>query len=316
LHPIIKIKMNRFLKAFGLIALITFFASCKKDDDGSVAPPRPYGEQYIKDNDSIEKYLKNHYLTVDNDFNVDIQPIATGGTQTSIWDQQTYPLKFKTVTSNDVVYKVYYLSVYDGDGEAPTRGDNVLIAYRGTTLHDVQFDYQPFPQSAASLTGVIEGWQEIIPLFKTGKYVDIPDNPDPAQFEGYGVGVMFLPSGLAYYNNPTSSLISAYDPLVFTFKLYGLEYTDLDGDGLLNKDETEPGIDIKDYDTDGDETPNYLDTDDDGDGYPTKYELRKYIAGTSPLQPQVPEAYYTVEDGNIPVCTDKPIHIDPACFPK
>lgn len=319
MHPIIKIKMNRFLKAFGLIALITFFASCKKDDDGNVAPPRPYGEQYARESDSIEKYLKNHYITVDADYNTEITALPADGSKTSIWDQTEYELKFKMVNSNDVDYKVYYLVLNQGGGEAPTRGDNILIAYRGVTLKNVQFDYQPFPQTAASLTGVIEGWQEIIPMFNTGTYVDIPDNPDPAQFEDYGAGVMFIPSGLAYYNNPTSSLISAYDPLVFSFKLYGLEYTDLDGDGILNKDETIPGVDIKDYDTDGDEIPNYLDVDDDGDGYPTKYELRVYNARDTNnpdanVVAKVPEEYYTVDDA--PKCGTNPIYLDAACFPK
>jgi FKBP-type peptidyl-prolyl cis-trans isomerase FkpA len=320
LAPHNKIKMNRFLKAFCLIALITFFASCKKDDDDvKVVPPRPYGEQYARENDSIEKYLKNHYIEVDAEYNTQIIALPSDGSKTSIWEQKTYELKSKMVNSNEVDYKVYYLVLNQGGGEAPTRGDNVLIAFRGTTLKNVQFDYSPFPQTAASLTGVIEGWQEIVPMFNTGTYVDIPDNPDPAQFEDYGAGVMFIPSGLAYYNSPTTNLISAYDPLVFSFKLYALEYTDLDGDGILNKDETVAGTDIKNYDTDADGTPNYLDVDDDGDGFPTRYEIRKYVGDRAtvkdPLVPLSPEELYKV--GEIPTCdgSTTPIHLDAACNP-
>jgi len=307
--------MNRFLKAFGLIALITFFASCKKDDD-NVAPPRDFGVQYNSEKDSIEKYLKNHYISsVDAEFNVELDSITDPGTQVSIWDQTTYPLQHKIVrstnTNNTVDYTVYYLNIRQGSGDKPTRADNILISYKGWKLNDAQFDYQPYPSSQFSLYSdvYVEGWKNILPLFNAGSYINIPDNPEPADFTDFGVGVMFIPSGLAYFNTGSGN-IGAYQSIIFSFRLYAVTYTDIDGDGILNKDEFDPignptATDIQNVDTDGDDIPNYLDTDDDGDGYSTKLETK--IPNTSPAQ------YYTFD--NIPTCTSggKKKHLDPNC---
>ena len=80
-------------------------------------------------------------------------------------------------------------------------------------------------------------------------------------------------------------------------------YTDLDEDGILNKFETVEGTDVDDYDTDGDEVPNYLDTDDDGDGYTTKREIEN---------PETDEPFPFEE---IPTCPGGTLkrHLDPAC---
>lgn len=304
LAPLKKIKMNRISKAFCLVSLLTIFAACKKDDGPNVAPPRDYAVQYATEKVEIEDYLKTHYMTVDANLDVVFAKIGAGETHTSIWDQTQYPLQSKIVNSNDVDYTVYYIVLNQGIGDSPTRGDNVLTAYRGILLDGTQFDYTPFPQTQSPLISSIEGWQEIIPLFKTGEYIDIPNSPDPPSFQNFGAGVMFLPSGLGYYNSGRG-LISAYDSLIFTFKLYDLEYTDIDADGILNKDETVPGTDLNDYDTDGDGLPNYKDSDDDGDGYFTKDEIR--IPNSDPVE------YY--EFDAIPICNGGTLkkHLDPSC---
>ncbi len=300
--------MNIYLKAFGLLSLITLFASCKKDDDSAnIAPPRDYGIQYATEKVDIETYLKTHYMTVDEtNFDVAFDTITVDNPHVSIWDQTEYPLQNKIVNSNEIDYTVYYITFNEGVGEAPTRADNVLTSYRGTLMRNGrQFDYMPYPQVYSSLLTTIEGWQEIIPLFKTGVYVDIPNDPNPATFQDFGAGVMFLPSGLAYYNTPRSGLVKAYDPLIFSIKLYDLEYTDVDSDGILNKYETADGVDLNDYDTDGDGLPNYADADDDGDGYLTLDEIK--IPDTDPVE------YY--EFDAIPPCSGGTLkkHLDPAC---
>ena len=305
--------MKRYFKAFALVSLITLAASCKKDDDSTV-PLRDYTVQYATEKADIEDYLHTHYIAgVDEDFNVDLQPIPEGGTQVSIWDQTTYPLMSKQVQSidedNTPLYTVYYLMLQQGTTDQPTRADNVVVSYRGTLLDGTQFDYNPFPSTALSLAATIEGWQEIIPLFKAGTYVDVPDSPDPASFQGYGAGVMFLPSGLAYYSGTPSAVVSAYDSMIFSFKLYSVEYVDSDGDGVLNRYETDGTTDIAHFDTDGDETPDYLDTDDDGDGFLTRAEVmipNTGVGSNNPIQ------YYEFED--IPTCTSGiKRHLDASC---
>ncbi|KOS08061.1 hypothetical protein AM493_19905 [Flavobacterium akiainvivens] len=305
--------MNIYFRAFVLISLITLAASCKKDDDTTVRL-RDYTEQYATEKVNIEEYLHTHYIaSVDANFNVVIDTLTDAGTQTSIWDQQDYPLQSKEVQSleesNTPLYTVYYLMLTQGSGDQPTRADNVVVSYRGTLLDGTQFDYNPFPSSAMSLATTIEGWQEIMPLFKGGEYIDVPGSPDPASFQNYGAGVMFLPSGLAYYNTSPSTLVGSYASMIFSFKLYSVEYLDTDGDGILNRYETDGVTDIAHYDTDGDGTPNYRDIDDDGDGYLTAAEIQ--IPGTG-VGNNNPIRYYDFDD--IPTCESGiKRHLDASC---
>jgi hypothetical protein len=143
----------------------------------------------------------------------------------------------------------------------------MLVAYRGTRLDDTQFDYNPYPQSLFSMAGVVEGWQEVLQLFNGGIYVDEPNSPNPARYTNYGAGVMFIPSGLGYYNQVSGNL-GSYQSMVFTFKMYQVQYGDLDNDGIESRYENDPADPTKDLgmvDTDGDNIPDYLDADDDGE---------------------------------------------------
>ena len=310
MRPLKKIKMNRYIKAFCLLSFAAIIASCKKDDDNAVAPPRDYAVQYGTEKPQIEEYLKTHFIaSVSEDFDIVIGNIMPGDQHVSLWDRQQntpdYPLIKREVSLNGVVYDVYYLILAEGIGETPTRYDNVRISYRGWRLDDNQFDYDPFPQGFLPLSGVIEGWQEIIPLFKTGVYDNTP-SPDPAEFTDFGAGVMFLPSDLGYYELSRPN-IPSYSPLVFSFKLYEMQTADSDGDGLPDKYETENGIALADYDTDNDGTPNYIDTDDDNDGYLTRNEISIYDENGN--------ATGVLSFEQIPTCTGGSVkrHLDPSC---
>lgn len=286
--------MNRFLKVFSLIAFITFFASCKNDDDVKVAPPRDYGVQYASDKDSIEKFLKNHYIdlnteTLDATFPAIADYAGGGAAPASIWDQTTYPLQNLKVTRNEVEYTLYYVSFREGVGQSPSMADNINFTYRGLLFDGTQFDYRENSVAESPLYQLVPGWLDVLPRFKSGVYVE-GNEGDPAKFTDFGAGAMFLPSGLAYFNSVPSgsNLVSAYACMAFSFQLLDVTYTDIDGDGILNKDEVAtPGGSPEFYDTDGDEIPNYLDTDDDNDGRLTKDELR--VQGTV-------NEYYKYED--------------------
>ena len=328
--------MNRSLKALGLIALITLFASCKKDDDGAdVTPPRDRTVQYATEKVQIEEYMRTHYMTVDANFNVTFDTLISGSGHVSIWDQTEYPrlskeLRNLTEDNGTVVYTVHYIKLQEGVGIAPTRADNVKVAYRGQLLDGTQFDYNPLGETTLNLSGTIQGWQEILPLFRPGVYVDEPGSPNPPAYQNFGAGVMFVPSGLAYYNTVSGS-VGTYEPLIFSFKMHAAEYLDGDGDGILNINERESEFeDVFYYNTDkeaGDVTldytvaykadylPDYLDADDDGDGYPTRLETRK---PQDPQFPNAPAQYYDFED--IPTCTINnnavKIHLAATCQPQ
>ncbi|MFD2939961.1 FKBP-type peptidyl-prolyl cis-trans isomerase [Flavobacterium notoginsengisoli] len=298
--------MNKFKYYFVLLLAGLAIISCSKkgDDDIEVTPVRDYAEQYKADNDSIEKYLKNNYIkSVSADFDITFEKITDPATQVSIWDQQTYPLQHRDVYNRDVNYKVYYLILRQGAGEAPCNFDNINVAYKGNLLNGTEFDNSYGLGRDFSLDvyqGIIDGWGEIMPKFKTGVR-SVSSTDGAVSYSNYGAGVMFLPSGLGYYAN-TQANIPAYSPLVFSFKLFGLrrvdsEYSfngsanvivgdgvptyleDVNGDGYVydHRDKVRfPNMppDLID-DTDKDGIPDFLDFDDDGDGYTTRFEITK-----------------------------------------
>lgn len=274
-----------------VIILSTF--SCQNNDTINTSPPRPYDEVYPEDLAKIEDFLATHYVTVDTDFNPTFTQIPAGGTQTPIANMTE--LESINREFHDITYKIYYLKLREGSGENPTRVDSTFIAYKGntftknTTNNVVTYSQNVFDQSDTpvwfALEDVIKGWGEVIPNFKTGTHVANPDGT--VSFQNYGAGVMFLPSGLGYYNTATGN-IASYSPLIFSFKLYNQRYRDHDRDQILSKIEyREKEISgLIDYnkealDTDGDGLPNYLDVDDDADGVLTKVEIAfTYMDGT------------------------------------
>ncbi len=276
--------MNNFFKIFLFFAIGLTIASCTKNDSSATVALRDYNVQYASDIDSIDKYIDTHYIeSVDSDFNITMAKIPVGGSQLSVRLQQDYPLTFKMVQNDahDVNYKVYYMKLREGVNESPTAVDSVYVSYKGNLLTDGQFDYSESPVWF-QLQSVVAGWGEIIPLLKTGTY-DTTEGPNPTTFANFGAGVMFLPSGLAYYNQIPSAYIPSYSPLIFSFKLKSQRFRDHDRDGVLSKDEVSPtvvGQKPADYDSDGDGVANYYDIDDDGDRYMTKNEIHKNPNGS------------------------------------
>ncbi|GGD29237.1 FKBP-type peptidyl-prolyl cis-trans isomerase [Flavobacterium orientale] len=271
--------MNR-IKAFLYVMLaVGFFSACNKDDGAKPEPPRDSAVQYAADIAAIEEFLEKHYIEVinnpgfQNDMDVVIEEIPEGGTQTPIKDHPD--LTFRMVTLNDVEYKIYYIKLREGVAEnpSPTNVDAVLASYRGTLLNGSQFDYMDIPSTMLRLDNVIRGWSEIFPQFKTGNYTTNGDGT--VSFTDFGAGVMFIPSGLGYFNLFQPG-IPPYSPLVFSFKLYEIERIDHDNDGIPSYLEDINGdgyLTIED-DTDGDGIPDYRDVDDDGDFRLTRDEIK------------------------------------------
>ena len=320
--------MNKFKFYFIVIITALSLFSCSKDDSNvTVEPPRDYKVQYDADIALIEEYLKTNYITVIDhagyvdDQDVTITKIPAGGTQSSIYsylNASTYPkLLIKEVKLHDIVYNLYYLVLREGKkdaitgygGVSPCNVDGVLASYRGTYLSKSAatavppseltatfFEESKFPQTTFSLYSVITGWSETFPLFKSGS--SKINNDGTVSYFDFGSGVMFLPSGLGYYNTG-SGAIPSYSPLVFSFKLYNVQRLDQDNDGVFSYQEDLDGDGyMYDYrntlsyptapedkiryadDTEKDGIPDFLDVDDDGDNYTTRLEITK-PAGTN-----------------------------------
>jgi len=272
--------MNNIFKILSVFVLCVIVASCSKSTTDPV-PLRDYTEQYITDSTAISEYIDTHYLTYDSNYNVTFDTLLpTSGHLSIRHEQVAYELDDTIVVDNDVNYKVYFIKFNEGDtnvGKRPTPVDSVHVAYRGVKLDGVQFDSASNPVWF-TLQDVIKGWAGIIPNFHTGTYSTAP-GPNPITYSNFGAGVMFLPSGLAYYSGTTGT-IDAYSPLIFTFKLFELQYRDHDRDGILSKDEVPSDAALlynpAKYDSDGDGYANMYDIDDDGDHFTTISELLRY----------------------------------------
>lgn len=278
-----------------IFCLAICFTSCKKDDnsiDPIVIELRDRDEVQAEDIALIEAYLSSHYynsVAFDAITNASIKdlvitPLALDETEAPA--DHTLLInavgESKKVVFADTDYEFYVLDLNpridenDG-GKSPAFSDLARVRYEGFTLDNDVFDSAVTPVDF-DLVNLIPGWRKVLPSFKTAEsFMDGDDGT--VDYMNHGVGVMFLPSGLAYFSNVTSG-ISAYEPIAFKFDLLQTAENDHDGDGIPSYLEDLNGdgeftanfvdtTDETDDDTDGDTIPNYFDADDDGDGIPT-----------------------------------------------
>lgn len=302
--------MNKFKYYFVLLLAGIAIVSCNKgDDDTPVEPLRDYQEQFNTDNANIEEYLTTNYITVTEsagtpeDQDVVIDSITDPTTQPSIMsylNSATFPkLLAKNVNLDGITYKMYYLILREGTGTSPMNTDGVLASYKGeylsrvaktdkapTYLKTTFFEEVKFPQTSVDLYTAIVGWGETFPELKTGTSTTQSDGT--IKYENFGSAVLFIPSGLGYYAGNNS--IPAYSPLIFSVKFYDYKRLDHDFDGVFDYQEDINGDRyVRDFrnttlypnapanpdDTDKDGIPDFLDADDDGDGFTTFYEISK-----------------------------------------
>ncbi|MGB1217098.1 MAG: FKBP-type peptidyl-prolyl cis-trans isomerase [Saprospiraceae bacterium] len=101
---------------------------------------------------------------------------------------------------------IYYVIDTPGTGSQPVPQDFVSVHYEGFLLDSAKtvFDssYKRNAPAEFSLQGVVQGWQEGIPLFKEG-----------------GKGTIYIPSGLAYGERGAGALIKPNSVLGFKVEL-------------------------------------------------------------------------------------------------
>ena len=264
--------------------------SCKDDDSVDAIPPRDRGEEALDSTIEIETYLATHFYNyeefdnppVDFNFRIKLDTIAgENASKTPLSDQ----VSSKTVTDRvdeTATYTFYYLTAVAGQGASPNFPDVTTITYEGTYLNNETgynnssvFDSSVVPVRF-DLTGVVPGLTEaLIEMNASTGYISNSDGT--VTFENYGVGAVFIPSGLGYYSAPPPG-IPVYSQLIFSFQLYGTELGDQEGDTVpsIYEDLNGDGNVFND-DTDEDGLPNYADVDDDGDGRLTKNEVEENI---------------------------------------
>jgi len=260
--------------------------SCGNDDEGNGIVVRDREEVFTEDLVKLQDYLNTHFYNYEefasnpagSDFEIAFDTIADANAgKTALASQVTS----NAVTRDGVDYTYYTLKVRQGGGVAkPTFADSTLVSYEGRLLDNTVFDGSVNP-IWFDLPGVfVEGFA--LGLLDLNEAISINSNPDGTlSFIDSGIGAVFMPSGLAYFNI-TQSGIPAYSPLIFSYQLRKSETTDHDNDGIFSKFEDLDGDSYlkspNDRDnTDGDQSQfgilyNYVDNDDDGDGVPTIFE--------------------------------------------
>ncbi|MBJ2175579.1 hypothetical protein JBL43_15105 [Aureibaculum sp. A20] len=256
-----KLKFNAIFYIF-ILGLV--LVSCKKDDDD--AEPFDNEAQALLDDEELVDYLQTHYYippTADESFGV-IDTILNG--EASLFSM----VQTENITYNDINFKLYYLISQDGvAGVYPSKTDRVLVKYNGFELDSTNFD-KSTNFSWFDLTNTVTGWGYGLPFFKGG--INTSEDGEPLAFENTGKGVIFFPSGLGYGEYGSGS-IGTSAPLLFHIELALVQRADTDGDGIYDLYEDLDGNkDYNDDDTDEDAIPNYGDTDDDGDGILTSDE--------------------------------------------
>ncbi len=271
-----------FRKAFYNFILLSLIYSCSNDStiNNTVSIPlEPIASQYALENDSIIEFLQNHFYNYD-DFNklssnetVELIIDSISGVNSnkiSLYDQvSTISVEIADENDQIVSHNLYYIINREGNGPNPTVADSVFVSYKGLTLSNSTFDSRKDPIWLDQTT-VVRGFQEFLPLLKRGDI--IVNNNGSYSFDNFGIGMVFMPSRLGYYQNSTQ-IIPAYSPLIFQINLNTLNTTDHDSDRVNSVDEDINNDHIfTNDDTDSDGIPNYFDRDDDGDGILTKDE--------------------------------------------
>lgn len=102
------------------------------------------------------------------------------------------------VTDSGLQYEV----LEEGTGPQPKPTDKVKAVYKGTLIDGTVFDDSRGQPREFSVTGVVKGWQEALPMMKTG-----------------GKWKLFVPPSLAYGERRPSQLIAPNSLLVFEIEL-------------------------------------------------------------------------------------------------
>jgi FKBP-type peptidyl-prolyl cis-trans isomerase FkpA len=261
--------MTKIKNVLALIILTVIMYACDANTNTFV-DNFDYEGQALIDNDTLVKFLKNHYFDTAVD---SVKTLVTG--ETALYDDAK--LQSMSVTDLDIDYTLYYYVNNVGspavDKGFPTVMDSVYVKYSGQRIIKTDSISVPFDRSNGTwftLNGVIRGWTYGFTNFKGGD--NVTDN-GPITYDNGGNGVLFIPSGLAY-SNLGSGAILRNESIFFYIDLFDLvQDTDHDNDGIASINEDIDGNgDPRDDDTDLDGGPNYFDTDDDGDGVLTKDE--------------------------------------------
>ncbi len=264
-----------------ILIVLVLCISCGDDDRTPDAIPfNDRGEQSITDDAFIRDYLQTHFYnyeefanpTSEFDYEIRFDTIAGENADKTPLLEQVTPLTYDRFETSNTLY---ILTAREGVGASPTFADSTFVTYRGANILGNVFDGAANP-IWFNLPATIDGFANGIAGAKGGSgFTTAPDGTTEFNND-YGIGAVFIPSGLAYFAQPPNSNIGIYSSLVFTYSIFDSKVTDHDGDGIISINEDINGnnffFDDEDN-TDDDNQSNFNDPDDDNDGVTTKLEI-------------------------------------------
>lgn len=275
--------------AFSVLCSALVLWSCNNDDDGlpQQEPLATFEEQQAIDDEAIQTYLRTHSYNASafaagNTSRIEdlvITEFSINGEAPEGSVRLIDAVTTETLVIDDITLTYYILNLNQGVGtNAPTFADRIRVQYQGQRLSDGDvFDDQLLSPTTFDLTGTIIGWQNVFPNFNAAENFVTQDD-GVVNFVNPGVGVMFLPSTMAYFNFSQETANLFREPLIFKFELLQVFQNDTDEDGIPSylEDLNADGIfnlEGTEDNTDGDSNPNVDDADDDNDGVLTQDEI-------------------------------------------
>ncbi|MGW9685818.1 FKBP-type peptidyl-prolyl cis-trans isomerase [Flagellimonas sp. 2504JD1-5] len=290
---------------FVFLLVAVFFTSCNNDDNGGpdviTVPPRLLAEVAPENDEEIKEFLQTHFYNYEEfeanpnalDITIKIDTIEGANADKIPLIDQVTPVEIKVSSSQfglseeetDIPFIYYYLIARDGGGMQPTVADSTLLRYEGMLLDGTKFDaVQSFLWQELPFT--IRGYGHGISKIKAASTNGLVVNPDGTfEFNDSGIGLIILPSGLAYFNGTgAAGGLPRYANLIFQVEVGRIiENTDNDNDGVPSILED---LNMNDFlfddntDAQGEEDAgltirfaNFQDADDDGDGVSTRNEI-------------------------------------------
>ncbi|ETN95162.1 hypothetical protein SAMN04487906_1333 [Zhouia amylolytica] len=293
-------------KLSALLILTTIFISCNKDDDGGETTVDLRDPQEVSEENDAEivAFLETHFYNyeefenppADFDYKIVIDTIAGDNAGKTPMIDQVEVQSLEHAPDPDeaaVTHKLYTLTARQGViDETLTVADSALVRYEGNLLSGDVFDSREVP-TWQNLPSLVRGYYTGVVKLKRGTgFVENSDGSVTFNND-YGVGLIIMPSGLAYFGAARSG-IPSYSPIIFKIDMLGMRLeVDHDQDGIpsyledlnnnqyLFDDNTDLAWELKNGYSVNNGVANFVDTDDDADGTLTKneYDIKNNVTG-------------------------------------
>ena len=193
----------------GLLMVTMVIVACKKDDGGPSSISVPLldrADEAERAEEDIVEFLETHFYNyeefaappADFDFRIRIDTLDGDNADKIPLIDQVSTKEVPDRIEDDLMYNLYFLNIIQGEGDPVLHPDQVTVSYAGFDIADNGvFDSSISPVDF-DLTQVVNGFQDGLVEFKASTGFKI--NPDGTiAFQEFGVGAVFIPSGLGYF---------------------------------------------------------------------------------------------------------------------